>query len=625
MNRLGLQLRDTTQLLNGFISRAGPALDRAARWPVAGLLFRRRTAALISRLAILGGFSIIGMILLWPIFGPDFPSGVDTATFLHLSWVTQLAASGQLADPFQDPYWYGGFSYLVAYPPLGYGAVGVISFITRLGLVDVYNVVLVVSFGGTATAAYWLALELGLRRGTAALVGVLLALSYPLLSAAFLWGWFTSLMALPFGLIAVMLIDRSIRLGGCKTAAWAGLFMAISVLIHHMTALALGLGLVGWFVFHLAWGGYPRRRVLESSVVFIGAAAVVVAPWGIPFLIHSLDAGFRREVPGLWLPNLGLYREFIVDRSLIGEFVYPSYLGITLMVLATAGTVYALIERRRLAGFAIVLLVLTWFSMGANLNPLIKVYPFSGLDTARFHLYMVPFMAIMAGAVVERALVALRDLWPTTVGRLTSRQSRALGYTVIAAAIAAILAFSSLDAAKARGTMEPYKVDASVGQAMDWLALEGRGDRHTDRVQVYSLGLWNWDAFIIPFFSDQPLIDGWHDEGASNVEKIRTLRIMGWTGDVDIVEAHRLMWELGAQYVLVDRISDYLSEASNVFWDEMEAHPELFEKQEQWDDVAIFQVLSSSAEDGLPRSTRQPSPATPNKIHDFQIAASGAH
>ena len=105
-------------------------------------------------------------------------------------------------------------------------------------------------------------------------------------------------------------------------------------------------------------------------------------------------------------PDLSTYSSNIVDSSLIGGFVYPSYLGITLLVLATAGTVYALIEARRLAGVAVALLVLVWFSMGADLNPLIRVYPFSALDAARFHLFMVPFMALLGAALTALAVDA---------------------------------------------------------------------------------------------------------------------------------------------------------------------------------------------------------------------------
>ena len=400
-------------MLDKLTARTGLLLDRTSQIPVARLILKQTSAPTYRNVAVFSAFSLLCTLLVWPIFGSDYPPGVDTATFLHLSWVTELAASGQLADPFQDPYWYGGFPYLVAYPPLGYGLVGVISFITRADFISVYVALLVMAHGGLAAATYWLAGEFGLRKPAAALAGVLVALAYPVLSAVFLWGWFTSVLALPLGLVGFMLLERSLRTGRHGPAIWGGLFMALSILTHHMTGISIGLGLVVWFLFHILSGMYRRRQVVIFSGIFAGVTALVVAPWAIPSAIHILDVGFRREIPGLWLPDLTTYRANILDRGRIGDFDYPSYLGTTLTVLAIAGTTYALVEGRRLAGVAITLLVLTWFSMGANLNPLIRVYPFSGLDVARFHLYMVPFMALLGAGLFERVFDGLRDLWPS--------------------------------------------------------------------------------------------------------------------------------------------------------------------------------------------------------------------
>ena len=399
-------------MLDKITARSGLLLDRTSQLLWGRLIAVSDWATAYRYLAIIGAFSLLGAVLVWPIFGPDYPPGVDTATFLHLSWVTKLAASGQLANPLVDPYWYGGFQYLVSYPPLGYGLVGIISFLTRLDLVWVYTALLVISYGAVAAATYWLATELGLRRWSAALAGTLVALAYPVLSAVFLWGWFTSVLALPLGLASIMLLERSLRTGNWRPALWGAICMALSILVHHMTGLALGLGLIAWFVYHLIAGIYSRRQVVAFSALFVAITALLVAPWGIPFMVHALDVGFRREVPGLWAPDVATYSTNIVDSSLIGAHIYPSYLGITLMLLAIGGTVYALLERQRLAGLAIMLLVLVWFSMGADANPLIRVYPFSGLDTARFHLYMVPLMALLGGALVERMASFGRDLWP---------------------------------------------------------------------------------------------------------------------------------------------------------------------------------------------------------------------
>lgn len=221
-----------------------------------------------------------------------------------------------------------------------------------------YVAVLIMAYGGLAAATYWLATELGLRQWTAALSGILVALAYPVLNSIFLWGWFTSLLALPLGLVSYVLLEKALRTGAWGPAAWGGGCMALSILTHHMTGISLGLGMVGWLVYHGISGQWPRRKLAISSGLFVAVMALVVLPWGVPFIIHVLDVGFRREVPGLWVLDLATYRSNVTDASLIGAHVYPSYLGTTLTILAIGGTIFALLERQRLAGPAIMLLVL---------------------------------------------------------------------------------------------------------------------------------------------------------------------------------------------------------------------------------------------------------------------------
>ena len=206
-------------MLEKLTSRATPWLDWTGRYPLTRVLLGRRWLAAYGHAGLFAAFSLLGTLIVWPVFGGDYPPGVDTPTFLHLAWVTELAASGQLSDPFQDPYWYGGFSYLVAYPPLGYGLVGTLSFISTLSVPTVHTVVLIMSYGGLGLSTTWLALEMGVGRWAALLAGILVTLAYPVLSSIFLWGWFTSIMALPLGLVAVVLLERSLRLESRKLGA----------------------------------------------------------------------------------------------------------------------------------------------------------------------------------------------------------------------------------------------------------------------------------------------------------------------------------------------------------------------------------------------------------------------
>jgi len=330
---------------------------------------------------------------------------------------------------------------------------------------------------------------------------------------------------------------------------------------------------------------YPRRHLLTYGIIYAVTAAVIITPWAVPFLQETAQVGFRREVPGNWLPEISTYRAHILDPSLVGVFIYPSYLDIVLTILALAGTFIVLVERHRLAAVALILLTLTWFSMGLRANPLIAYYPFSSLDIGRFQLYMVPFMALLAATAAERLLTLARDSWPQLLPPLAWR-------AVVTTVLILVLAYPAYTAWHARSLAQPYRVQPQVRQALDWLAATPP-DAAGNPAKVFSVGLWNWHSFLVPAMSNRPLVDGWHDEGAANVRLIRRLRAMAWiSGDpVDAVVAHGILTRLGASYVLLHR-AYWSGERTAEFWEEFELHPSLFKLRERWGEVAVFQVLS---------------------------------
>ena len=61
---------------------------------------------------------------------------------------------------------------------------------------------------------------------------------------------------------------------------------------------------------------------------------------------------------------------------------------------------------------------------------------------------------------------------------------------------------------------------------------------------------------------------------------------------MDVQEAHRLLTEQGAGYVVVNRMPGFAPEDAGQFWNESEDNPRLFTNSEQWGDVAIFRVLN---------------------------------
>ena len=533
-------------------------------------------------LGVMLGCTVIGAVLLWPITGGDYPPGVDTPTFLHLSWVAELAVSGELSDWTIDPYWYGGFYYLV-YPPLSYGLVGTLSAVSGADFVDVYIALFILAYGLMGYSVWFLSREMGVRGWAAVLAGLLAIVAYPSLSAVFLWGWFTSIMALPFALISFGLLERSLNSRCKRLAIIAGVSMAVATLIHHMTSAAVSMGLTAWFVYHLMRGLTCRRELILHSIMAACTSVILILPWAVPFLLVTTGVGFRREIPGNWSAPIAAYRSNFLDPAMMGEFTFPSYLGIVLSVLALLGVFVALFEGRRMAGVALLLLLLVWFSMGANANPLIRFYPFSSLDVGRFQLYMTPFMAIFAAMAAYRLLALII---PDTRHRLpfATKNTAALALLLL------VLAHPAYEAWQARNLANPYRVEPSVQQSLDWIASTPL-DQEGNLPEVFGVGLWNWHAFLVPTISGRPLTDGWHDEGAPNVELIRQLRNMAWGRDpVDAESAHRILSTLGSDYVLLHR-SYWRGERAAEYWDRLGARPDLFELQERWGDVGVFRIL----------------------------------
>lgn len=473
-------------------------------------------------------------------------------------------------------------------PPLSYGMVGLVSAVTWLDLPTVYRIALVMAFIGLGLASYWLALEMGLRWWAAAMAGALTMMAYPVLAASFYWGWFSSLVALPIVIVSYILLERSLRTQRVWVAALGGLFLALAVLTHHMTAFALALGLVAWALFHLMARTYPLVRLARFSAAYVGVGILVSLPWAIPFLIYWNDVGFERPVPGNWAFSLGEYREALLSSGRIGSFFYPSYFGTVLVPLGVMGAVYALLTSRRLAGAAVILMVLLWFSLGAKGNVLYYYTPFKSLDVARFHLYAVPFMALAVAFLVNGLFNLIREKWPRLGQPLLSSGLAAL-------AVVAVMAYPLMDAWKARGLVEPYRMEPDVQNALNWISRQPVATSAQDE-RIFTLGFWTWGSFLVPYETQRPLADGWYDEGARNWETVQRLRLMAFNADVDALAAHQALTELGAKYVLV--YDWYPYQHPWLFQEAFQDHPSLFDKQAEWGEgprgrIMAFEVLSS--------------------------------
>lgn len=558
---------------------AAPPQERAEtrRKPPLALWRSLKTAPpFVQDLLVALAFTLLGITIARNLLTEGFPPGVDTPTFLHLSWFTRETLHGR--GGLVDPYWYSGFPAFTAYPPLSYSLVGLLASAPGVGLVFIYKVVLLAAYVGTGYATYFLARQLGQSRPWAALGGALSLASYPLLVAVGLWGWFSSVFALALALLSLGLLERAYRRNSIPTAAFAGLAMGASFLAHHMTAGAFALGLPLWFLFCYRAAPGQRRILLRVSLLFLATGLASTFWWILPWLTNLLRANFHREVPGLWsFPGI-IYLRALTNRDLIGWYAYPNYVGIGLTALAIGGILHAFVARTPTRPYAVLLLLLLAFSLGEQVNPLIRVGPLTGLDVARFQLYMAPVTVVVGLPFLSTLGTAFAQL---AGHRRASRWLPRLGGGL---AVSLLLLQTAWDTAAASERLfTPYRLTPEARAMVRWLGGEGREGK------VLGVGFWHWDDFFLPYYLHQPVVDGWHDEGARNWQPVRALRAMMWFRQIDVPRAYALLGDLDGRYIA---IQDYFyGESPKEFRLALQEYPQLFSQVADWGTVTLFERI----------------------------------
>ncbi|MBI2873273.1 MAG: hypothetical protein HYY00_08820 [Chloroflexi bacterium] len=528
----------------------------------------------------------LSLFLAWPLLRPGFAPGNDTPTFLHMSWFVNRLLTGAERG-LTDPYWYGGFSPLFAYPPLSYTLVAVLALLPGVSLAGAYTAALLAAYAGLGLAVYYLALEMGVSRLLATLAGLMAVAAYPVMTGVGLWGWYTTVAALPFAIVSWALLERGLRLRSRRLTVVAGVVFGLVVLTHHTTSFGVGVALLAWGAFYLVARVYRPRELVLAAGLFAAGTAVVSGWWLILFVRQVAQVDFVREVPGLWAVSLQAFVRAPVDPRFIGKYTYPSYVGIVHLALGVGGMLWAAMHPGRLSGTAVAALVLVALGLGEQVNPLIRLPPFNRTDVARFPVYAAPFFIILGVGM-------LQGVWEEAKQALGQRWRREWLVGLALAALALLMVIPLRDALVAsQRLMRPYVVDSSVRQALSWLEENGTEGR------VLGVGFWHWDNFLVPYYAGRPVVAGWYDEGARNWRPVLEIRHMMWSGEADGPRLYQLLDELEGRYVMV--FDYYRVEHPQAFLDELRGQPELFEEVAKWERVVLFEVRRSGASVSLPR------------------------
>lgn len=546
---------------------------RAIKLKLEPLIANRPGLGLLAlALFFLGISSLIARNLLFE----GLPPGVDSPTFLHMAWFTRETLLGH--GGLTDPYWYGGFSIFSIYPPLGYGIVGVIASIPGIGFVLTYKIVLLLSYSVVGTTTYYIARRLNNGFSLSLLAGLVVILAYPIQASVGLWGWYSTIVALPLALLSLILLEKAHDGNNATTAVLAGSLLGLSALSHHMTAFAYGIFLPIWLIYHLLGKTILIKHLLKISLLFLLGLTITTIWWIIPWATSLLEYGFEREIPGIWSFPLHRYFKASLDGELIGSHIYPSYIGLGLIFMAVGGLIHTLTSVSRTTPYAILLLVIIALSLGEAVNPIVKLWPFSRLDVARFQVYMIPLIAVVGLPFLKDATKTITNLTTLAIKRALPTS---LATWVIIGLIAVPMVWDSV--VTSSKIFKPYLVSPDTQAAFDWLDQEGREGN------ILGVGSWHWHTFLVPYILDRNVVDGWHDEGAKNWQQVRALRTMMWTGDVDATKVHSILKELDGRYVVIE--DRHPGESPKEFKHALLKKSSLFNQVVELNKVSIFEVL----------------------------------
>ncbi len=535
------------------------------RWDLGQLLMIAATRSAIRHRWLVAATAIAFVVLI-PYFAAGDPPGVDSPSFLHFGWVFQQSLTGAEGSSLTDRWWYGGLPYLQAYSPGGYGAVGLLGAITPFAVAGAFKIVMAVAVISTTATTYWLGRTLGLTPIFSFLAAALLVLSYPVIAGVGIFGWLPTLASMPFAMAAYIAVEKWTSKQTRRKLLYAGALLGLALIAHHMTAIAFGLAIaVRLTVFSIDHPSEVRSTTRAIGTIAV-TTAVVSAWWAIPFLVNTISVGFQRELAGNWEFEAATFASSVFDRTKIGIETFPSYIGFVQGGLGIAGAVYAFVYRSRLRGLAVVATVLFWFSTGTSLNPLVRVYPLSGLDVSRFAFYVAPMFALLAASLVQQF----------------SRHKRLATFSAAPAVLTVVmLLVPVVDALAARDVLRPVEEPQIVSDSIAWIEQNVPADE-----TVLAVGYRNWDGYWIPGRAGVPIMDGWYDEGAKNWRNVRAYRLMGWLGEVDAAELHGIMGREATRYLV---ITDWdTTDSPHLFEEAVSSSHDLFKLEATLEGTTVY-------------------------------------
>ena len=229
------------------------------------------------------------------ILTPGIPGGVDTNS--HLFKILHLSKYG-LSSPWCHA-WYGGYPFLLFYPPLSYYMAAVLSLNNPILSLKIISIIF---FSVTPSSVYFLATNLNFNEKESLLAAFLLGVSPVFIMNLLFYGRYPNVIAFPLVCFALGTFIHSYKKNGSFTIP--ALIMGLLILIHHLSAF-IGFFLISLFsIFEIV---RSRRLIIVRLLFLVTLAALVIgAVWILPFIANISYYGqfFNPAMPILTLKFL---------------------------------------------------------------------------------------------------------------------------------------------------------------------------------------------------------------------------------------------------------------------------------------------------------------------------------
>lgn len=307
----------------------------------------------------------------------NLPGGVDTASHLFKAW-----SISQFGMTYWSPHWYIGFPLISHYSPALYLVAGALG--TILSPLMAYKIFLDVLFVATPMAFLSLLREIEKDNKVKAIALLIFSLS-PVYIYYLYDGRHPAMAALFFGLLFWKYIISYGKTRDAKSFAASSFMLALAILTHHLTALFVIVGTLGYFS--------TDKKGLFNALWATFAAFLISSPWSIPFLAGGLESNASRLIS----PSLeAKFASQVISSSYIHAYSHaftPFFVGsLGLLILFF---IFPRIKERDNFAFSLASLILTLFIFSYNRAFVVLPIPLSILAARGMKNSGKPVIAIL--------------------------------------------------------------------------------------------------------------------------------------------------------------------------------------------------------------------------------------